>query len=192
MSEMSITVTFPTRTYVREADGYYARRDDGGLIDCHTDSDVVWALDKAAALQQDLAAACAEVERLTARLEIDLGGSDKIDELTYALEYVRTEVGQARRTSTYWKDELAAANRECEALSVRASKAEADLAAVRKVEEWHGGLTGRHIVQCADGRFVAAHYPAQQTAGAERIAAGPLDFVSLGRALAAQETDNAK
>ena len=140
----------------------------------------------------DLAAACAEVERLTARLEIDLGGSDKIDELTYALEYVRTEVGQARRTSTYWKDELAAANRECEALSVRASKAEADLAAVRKVEEWHGGLTGRHIVQCADGRFVAAHYPAQQTAGAERIAAGPLDFVSLGRALAAQETDNAK
>ena len=69
MSEMSITVTFPTRTYVREADGYYARRDDGGLIDCHTDSDVVWALDKAAALQQDLAAARAEVERLRTALE---------------------------------------------------------------------------------------------------------------------------
>ena len=190
MSEMSITVTFPTRTYVREADGYYARRDDGGLIDCHTDSDVVWALDKAAALQQDLAAARAEVERLTARLEIDLGGSDKIDELTYALEYVRTEVGQARRTSTYWKDELAAANRECEALSVRASKAEADLAAVRKVEEWEG-LRGTRIKWVEAPREPQSEWRAwswglRATANPRIVATGD-SIIALGRALAAQE-----
>ena len=64
MNKLPITVTFPTRTYIREDDGYYARREDGELIDALTDSDVVWALDKAAALQQQLAAARAEVEAM--------------------------------------------------------------------------------------------------------------------------------
>lgn len=39
-----------------------------------------------------LAAARAQVEAMTARLEIDPSGSDKIDELTDALEYVRAQV----------------------------------------------------------------------------------------------------
>ena len=118
-------------------------------------------------------------------------------ELAEYIAAARAEVEKLKRHAVLREidcaNEMARANaaeEERDRMAEEVGQLTADLAAVRKVEEWHGGLTGRHIVQCADGRFVAAHYPAQQTAGAERIAAGPLDLVSLGRALAAQEGDD--
>ena len=121
----------------------------------------------------------------------------EVEQLRAELAAARAEVEKLKRHAVLREidcaNEMARANaaeEERDRMAEEVGQLTADLAAVRKVEEWHGGLTGRHIVQCADGRFVAAHYPAQQTAGAERIAAGPLDLVSLGRALAAQEGAN--
>ena len=179
MSEMSITVTFPTRTYVREADGYYARRDDGGLIDCHTDSDVVWALDKAAALQQDLAAARAEVEKSQALcnrwIEAALRSATT---LHVAFDPTNPEGFMHAQTAHVL------------GIIERNKSLEADLAAVRGVEAWEG-LRGTRIKWVEAPREPQSEWRAwswglRATANPRIVATGD-SIIALGRALAAQE-----
>lgn len=118
---------------------------------------------------------------------------DPLDVLHHFLLWhdASAERDAAREAFTQLRDALAARTREVEELraALEAARFEAIpggiLDAVRAVEAWNGGDTGRHVVQCADGRWLAGHYPVEDAG--EVVAAGPCGLISLGRALAAQE-----